>query len=131
VYVNPSGSLPKSELYGHFDQYVDRGAKPAGRRETPLPNGFDSPLVEPGTETLHDAHGTDTAIGSDDDFEYDVAGQASPSRLLRVVGLDLVQNGRRRDAAARPIGPPASSAAAAVADPGTRSFPDAGTATCA
>ena len=91
----PAASSSQPELDRDFDEHVDRRAEPARRREAPLPDGVDRALVEPGAEALHDAHGADAAVAPDDDLEHDVAGEAAPARLLGVVGLDLVKDGRR------------------------------------
>ena len=108
--------LAQPELHRDFDQHIDRRPESASGRESPLPDRLNGALVESGAQALNDANRTDTTVASDDDLEHHVAREAASPRLFGVVGLDLLQDRRRRDPAARTIGPATGSATRAVAD---------------
>ena len=116
---------PQPELDRDFDQHVDRRAEPPRGREPPLTHRVHCALVEPGAQALHDADRPDTTVAPDDDLEHHITREAAPPRILGVVGLDLLQDGRGGDAAARTVRTAAGSAAAAIADARSRAFADA------
>ena len=80
----------------------------------------------PKPETARDACGADGAVGAHDDLHQHVARRRWRGALLRVRRLDLAQQARRLDAAARPIW-----AAAEAAGPRRRPAPAASSWTVA
>jgi hypothetical protein len=71
----------------------------------------------------------DTAVSPHDDLQDNIASDAAPSRLFRVLRLHFVQQPRRLDAAAWPIGATTGAASFAFADTGTNPLAIAGTLT--
>ena len=82
----------------------------------------DRALIEAGAETPQQVHVANRPVAAHDDLELDVAVDAAQPGVLGVVRLHLAEKGRRRDAAAGPIGPATRAASGARPDPGTVSF---------
>jgi hypothetical protein len=91
------------EFHGDFDDDVHRLTQSAGRCEPPLPYRVDRTLVEAGSQSATDGYLADGAVTVDDDFEEDVARDAAPASLVRVLRLDLSKETWRLDAASRAI----------------------------
>jgi hypothetical protein len=92
------------EFHCDFDDDVDRLAQSAGGCEPPLPDRVDRTLVEAGTQSATDGYLADGAVTVDDDFEEDVARDAKPAGLVRVLRLDLSKETRRLDTASCAVG---------------------------
>jgi hypothetical protein len=122
--VNPSFDDPLSqpELDGYFDEHIDRGPKSLCRRETPLPDRIDRTLIEPCPEATDEPNVSDTAVAPNDDLEHHVASQSAASRFVGVVRLDLLEDARRRNAAAGPIRSTSSAPTGTFSDPRTAAF---------
>src|SRR5688500_1960675 len=91
-------------------------------REAPLAHGVDGALIEPGTQALEHFYAADTAVAPYHDLEHDIPFDAFPPRVFGVLGLDLAQQARRRDSAARPIRSAAGAPSGAGTDAGTVPF---------
>ena len=87
----------------------------------PLPSSRNRVTVEPGIQTLDDAHLADAAIPKDHDFENDVPLDFPPQSIFGVVRIDAPDHRRRLDAAPEPARATAETAAFAFAH--TRSGP--------
>src|SRR5688500_7097752 len=110
------------ELDRDFDDDVDRLAAAARRRESPLTHCIDRALIQSRAQSLQHGHVADRAIAAHDDFEHDVPSDATPPCVVGVVGLDLTQQPRRLDAAARTEGAAAGAAAGSVANARAAAF---------
>lgn len=114
----------EGKLHGHFDDHIDRFAETPGRGKLPVSNGAYGAFVESRTEPSQHPDVADGAVVPDDNLQDHVTGHAAPSRLVGVLGLDLVKKPRRIDAAA--CTERASTRAAARTLPKTRTKPRTG-----
>jgi hypothetical protein len=112
------GCLSKLEFHSDLDEDVDGHAKAPCGSESPLSDGIDGALVEPGPEPALQSHVADGAIASHDDLQLDIAVDAAAPRVFGVLGLHFAKEGGRRNPAA---GPKRS-----AAGPAPRTGPDAG-----
>src|SRR4030095_5639589 len=111
--------LPQRELDCDFDQHVHGHAFALRGREAPLTHRADSALVQPIAKALQHVGVSDTAVTPHDDLEDDIASDAAPSRVFRILRLHLVQQPRWLEAAAWPIGATTGAASLSLTNAGT------------
>lgn len=95
-------------------------------REHPPTHRVDGLLIETAIQAAGHTRGPHAAVAADDDLELDLSLYAAASGVVCVVGLELAQQTRRLDAAARAIRTAALAAAVAFTDATAAPFADAG-----
>src|SRR5262249_9119279 len=117
---------PLREFDRDFDDDVNGHTLPLRRRKAPLPHRLNRAIVQAATKSVDHPDVSNCTVAPDDNFKCYLACESALTRLFGVVRLDLVQEPRRLNAAARTVRSAAGAAAASRPDPSAVALAQAG-----